>query len=143
MGGYVADKFGAKVVLTVLFVGIILLSSLMAYFIYDYLFFSICCLSMALFLGAGNGAVFKLVPSVSPNNTGAVTGIISAVGGIGGFFPPLVMGLLKGITGSYSSGFILLAFFALACLLVHTFLYQNRGSATHISIVKNLEQGKS
>lgn len=142
-GGYVADKFGAKVVLTVLFVGIILLSSLMAYFINDYLLFSICCLSMALFLGAGNGAVFKLVPSVSPHNTGAVTGIISAVGGIGGFFPPLVMGLLKGMTGSYSSGFILLAFFALACLLVHIFLYQNRGSAAHVRIVKNLEQGKS
>ncbi|WP_227938207.1 MFS transporter [Alkalihalobacillus deserti] len=118
LGGYVADKFGANQVLIFLFSGITLCATVMALSVNDFRFFSSSCVVMALFLGAGNGAVFKLVPTVSPTNTGAVTGIISAIGGIGGFFPPLVMGVLKSVTGSYSAGFILLAFFALGCLVV-------------------------
>lgn len=118
LGGYLADKLGANQVLIILFSGITICASFMALFVNDFQLFSISCVVMALLLGAGNGAVFKLVPTVSPTNTGAVTGIISAIGGIGGFFPPLVMGILKSATGQYYSGFILLACFALGCLVV-------------------------
>ncbi|MFC0560200.1 MFS transporter [Halalkalibacter alkalisediminis] len=118
LGGYIADKFGANQVLILLFSGITLCATFMALLVTDFNLFSICCVVMAMLLGAGNGAVFKLVPSVSPTNTGAITGIISAIGGIGGFFPPLVMGVLKSVTGHYSAGFILLACFALGCLVV-------------------------
>jgi MFS transporter, NNP family, nitrate/nitrite transporter len=47
---------------------------------------------MAAFLGLGNGAVFKLGPQFFPRSKGAVTGIVGVAGGLGGFFPPLVMG---------------------------------------------------
>jgi NNP family nitrate/nitrite transporter-like MFS transporter len=121
IGGLLADKIGANQVIAYLFVGMILSASIMALTLENFSLFSISCLIMALLLGAGNGAVFKLVPAVSPNNTGAVTGIISAVGGIGGFFPPLVMGLIKEVTGSYSFGFIFLALFAAGCLFINIF----------------------
>jgi NNP family nitrate/nitrite transporter-like MFS transporter len=121
IGGYLADKLGANQVIIFLFSGIILSASIMAISLDNFSVFSISCIVMALLLGAGNGAVFKLVPAVSPNNTGAVTGIISAIGGIGGFFPPLVMGMVKEMTGTYSSGFILLALFAAGCLMVNVF----------------------
>jgi MFS transporter, NNP family, nitrate/nitrite transporter len=49
---------------------------------------------------------------------GAVTGVVGAAGGLGGFFPPLAMALVKSITGSYALGFVLLAAVAAACLIV-------------------------
>jgi nitrate/nitrite transporter NarK len=43
------------------------------------------------------------------------------VGGLGGFFPPLALGLIRDATGGYAWGFVFLACFALACLAVHYF----------------------
>jgi MFS transporter, NNP family, nitrate/nitrite transporter len=47
-----------------------------------------------------------------------VTGVVGAAGGLGGFFPPLVMGVVKTATGGYAVGFLLMGAVALACLLV-------------------------
>jgi len=60
--------------------------------------------------------VFKLVPEFFPSAVGSVTGLVGAAGGLGGFFPPLVLGELKQQTGSYAPGFVCLAVFALLCL---------------------------
>ena len=79
---------------------------------------TICCLVMALALGLGTGAVFKLVPVWYPDRVGAVTGVVGAAGGLGGFFPPLVMGAVKSATGGYGLGFVLMALVALASLVV-------------------------
>ena len=81
---------------------------------------TVACLTMALALGLGMGAVFKLVPEWFPERVGAVTGVVGAAGGLGGFFPPLVMGVVKTATGGYALGFALLALMALACLAVLT-----------------------
>ena len=65
---------------------------------------------MAAALGTGTGAVFALVARmVATARVGAVTGVVGAAGGLGGFFPPLVMGLVYGSLGSYALGFLLLA----------------------------------
>ena len=79
---------------------------------------TIACLTMAVALGLGTGAVFKLVPEWFPDRVGAVTGVVGAAGGLGGFFPPLVMGIVKSATGGYALGFALMALVALACLIV-------------------------
>jgi NNP family nitrate/nitrite transporter-like MFS transporter len=79
---------------------------------------TICCLTLAVVLGLGMGAVFKLVPEWFPDRVGAVTGVVGAAGGLGGFFPPLVMGIVKSATGGYALGFLLMALVAVACLLV-------------------------
>jgi NNP family nitrate/nitrite transporter-like MFS transporter len=79
---------------------------------------TVCCLTMALALGVGTGAVFKLVPVWYPKKVGAVTGVVGAAGGLGGFFPPLVMGVVKTATGGYAVGFVRMGAVALACLLV-------------------------
>ncbi len=70
---------------------------------------------MAGFLGLGNGAVFKMVPAEFPQATGAATGIVGAAGGLGGFFPPLVMGVVKDATGEFVLGFVFLVAFACVC----------------------------
>ena len=64
---------------------------------------TIACLTMAVCLGLGTGAVFKLLPQWYPDRVGAVTGVVGAAGGLGGFFPPLVMAFVKAQTGSYAA----------------------------------------
>ena len=51
--------------------------------------FTVGALGCAALMGLGNGAVFKLVPQYFPRSTGTVTGLVGAMGGLGGFFPPL------------------------------------------------------
>lgn len=76
---------------------------------------TICFLIMAAGLGAASGSVFALVSRVTPQpQVGSVTGIVGAVGGLGGFVPPLVMGAIYSGKGSYSIGFMLLSDLALA-----------------------------
>jgi NNP family nitrate/nitrite transporter-like MFS transporter len=80
--------------------------------------FTMGALGMAATIGLGNGAVFKLVPEYFPKSVGGVTGLVGAAGGLGGFFPPLVLGVIKQQTGSFTFGFVLLSGFALICLAV-------------------------
>jgi len=80
--------------------------------------FTMGALGMAAAIGLGNGAVFKLVPAYFPQSVGAVTGLVGAAGGLGGFFPPLVLGLVKQHTGAFTFGFVFLGIFAVACFLL-------------------------
>ncbi|GGZ64930.1 MFS transporter [Streptomyces subrutilus] len=76
---------------------------------------TVCFLTMAAGLGAAGGSVFALVAQVTPQRqVGTVTGIVGAVGGLGGFVPPLVMGAVYSAEGSYAIGFMLLSDLALA-----------------------------
>lgn len=61
------------------------------------------------------GPAALLVGKVAPaDKVGAVTGVVGAAGGLGGFVPPLVMGWVYGVEGSYSIGLMLLSDVALA-----------------------------
>lgn len=64
-------------------------------------------------LGVGNGAVFQVVPRLFPASIGAVTGLVGAAGGIGGFLLPFALGIARTWTGSYAGGLVA---FAVACL---------------------------
>ncbi len=76
---------------------------------------TIALLVMAAGLGMASGSVFALVSQVTPQpKVGSVTGIVGAVGGLGGFVPPLVMGAIYSAKDSYSIGFMLLSDLALA-----------------------------
>ncbi|MEV0425641.1 MFS transporter [Micromonospora sp. NPDC050495] len=76
---------------------------------------TVALLGMAALLGAASGAVFALVGKVAPAaQVGAVTGLVGAAGGLGGFVPPLVMGWVYGVQGSYAIGLMLLSDVALA-----------------------------
>ncbi|WP_245183529.1 MFS transporter [Lentibacillus salicampi] len=119
LGGMIADKFDPKKLLTVVFLVIAACAAIIAFTTGNVILFTVFCLTIAIFSGMGNGVVFKLVPMVSQGNTGAVTGIVGAAGGLGGFFPPIVLGVFKDMTGGYYLGFILLALFSLACLWVN------------------------
>ncbi len=118
LGGWLADRIGATRVLRISFVATILLALLLA-FTYEHIVpLTFACLTLAVALGLGTGAVFKLVAEWFPTQVGGVTGVVGAAGGLGGFFPPLVMGVVNSATGSYLLGFVLMAFVAVGCLVV-------------------------
>jgi NNP family nitrate/nitrite transporter-like MFS transporter len=118
IGGWLSDRVGAQTVLTASFVGTAVFAGALAIAYEHMVPLTIACLSLAVFLGLGTGAVFKLVPEWFPERVGAVTGVVGAAGGLGGFFPPLVMALVKSTTGSYGLGFVLMAAVALTALTV-------------------------
>ena len=118
LGGWLSDRVGAARVLLISFVAVAVLALVLAAAYTAMVPLTIACLTMAVALGLGTGAVFKLVPEWFPDRVGAITGVVGAAGGLGGFFPPLVMGIVKSATGGYVLGFALMALVALACLVV-------------------------
>lgn len=75
---------------------------------------TVAFLSMAAALGAASGATFALVALRTPaHRVGAVTGVVGAAGGLGGFVPPLLMGVWYSWLSSYAIGLLMLAATAL------------------------------
>jgi NNP family nitrate/nitrite transporter-like MFS transporter len=118
VGGWLADHFGGARVLTWVFAFIVVTRLVLAWqagnanivIVTDLL------LLTGVGFGFGNGAVFKLVAQYFPRDTGLISGIVGCAGGLGGFFPPLVMGVVRDHTGSYALGFIVLSTLAAFCL---------------------------
>ena len=108
VGGVLADRIGgarilggALAVAAVLILGLAILPGLA---VTVGLLFG----AMAAF-GVGNGAVFQLVPLRFPARMGAMTGLVGAAGGVGGFLLPFALGSLHGSTGSFGAGFATIA----------------------------------
>jgi NNP family nitrate/nitrite transporter-like MFS transporter len=120
IGGWISDRIGAERVLRISFSATALLAVMLAVSYKHMVPLTIACLTMAVALGLGTGAVFKLVAAWFPKDVGAVTGVVGAAGGLGGFFPPLIMALVKSLWGSYVVGFLALAAVAVVCLVVLT-----------------------
>jgi NNP family nitrate/nitrite transporter-like MFS transporter len=116
VGGWLSDKVGGLPILLWVFPVVAAMALLMSF--QTIVPFRIGALGMAAAIGLGNGAVFKMAPQFFPRSMGAVTGLIGAMGGLGGFFPPLALGLIREQTGSFFWGFGLLAIFAIACLVL-------------------------
>jgi NNP family nitrate/nitrite transporter-like MFS transporter len=115
VGGWLADRFGGVRMLTLLLLGIAGTYGLGAQLpplaaMAALLVFGMAC------LGMGNGAVFQLVPQRFQQQIGVATGVIGAVGGLGGFFLPNLLGIVKQRNGSFGAGFMVLAGIALAAL---------------------------
>ncbi|MCF5226497.1 MULTISPECIES: nitrate/nitrite transporter [Pseudomonas syringae group] len=109
LGGALADRFGGIRTLTVMYtvaaigiaaVGFNLPSSWAALALF---------VAAMLGLGAGNGAVFQLVPQRFRKEIGVMTGLIGMAGGIGGFLLAAGLGAIKQNTGDYQLGLWLFA----------------------------------
>lgn len=117
VGGWLSDRIGPTRVLAVS-LAVVMAGAVVTAFTPPLMpVATIGFLSMAAALGAGSGATFALVAMlVPPAKVGAVTGFVGAAGGLGGFVPPLVMGLVYGWFGTYALGLALLAVVAAALL---------------------------
>ncbi|HEX5108460.1 MAG TPA: hypothetical protein VFV95_08445, partial [Vicinamibacterales bacterium] len=111
VGGWLSDRIGGAQVLSWVFAGVACFSLLLTW---DSIVpFTVGALACALLLGLGNGAVFELVPEHFPKDTGTVTGLVGALGGLGGFFPPLLLGAFSDRLAVIWPGFVILSATAL------------------------------
>lgn len=117
VGGYLADRVGGVRSLSVLLVSIAAIYALASQLPALAGMGVLVVLVMAC-LGLGNGAVFQLVPQRFPGEIGAATGMVGAVGGLGGFMLPLLLGGVKEGLGSFAPGFAVLAIIACVAFLV-------------------------
>ncbi|GLC89024.1 nitrate/nitrite transporter [Lysinibacillus piscis] len=126
IGGWLGDKFQPLFLLMGVFL-VYTLAAIMLAFSPSILLYSIGCLVIALCAGIGNGVIFKLVPFYFNKQAGIANGIVSMMGGLGGFFPPLLLAAIHSITGQYAIGFMLLSSVSLASLvLVVSMYYQDK-----------------
>ncbi len=133
LGGWISDKIGGARLLRAVFAGAGVLALGLTF---EHIVpFTIGALGTAACIGLGNGAVFKLVPQFFPRDTGTVTGLVGAMGGLGGFFPPLVLGQIRTHTGAYDLGFILLTLFCLACLAANSMVLLRPAAALRLDPV--------
>lgn len=115
VGGWLSDKLGPLPVLTTCFAATAVFATGAALGMSLMPQGTVVFLGLAVVLGAASGATFALLATlVEPARVGAVTGIVGAAGGLGGFVPPLVMGAVYGHAGNYSVGLALLAGVGLA-----------------------------
>lgn len=110
VGGWLSDRFDPVSVLVVNFAAAAVLAGVAALELPLVPVGTIALLGLAAALGSSAGATFALVAILAPKTkVGAVTGIVGAAGGLGGFVPPLVMGAVFSAVGDYSAGLALLA----------------------------------
>lgn len=136
LGGWLGDKIGGAKVLSAVFLGITIFAPLLAW--PSILPFTVGALGCALFLGLGNGAVFKLVPETYPNHVATVSGLVGAFGGLGGFFPPLLLGASKQYLGVMWPCFALLALLSFALFLANQKIFVARQVKKDLSLPPNL-----
>ena len=68
-------------------------------------------------MGAGNGAVFQLVPLRFRTTTAVAGSLVGEVGALAGGFLPTVMGIGREATGSFAPGFLAGSLLSLAVLM--------------------------
>jgi NNP family nitrate/nitrite transporter-like MFS transporter len=113
LGGWLSDRIGGSRVLSWILPALAAFGLLLG--VQSMLPFTVGALGCAALLGIGNGAVFQLVPRYFPTQRATVTGLVGAMGGMGGFFPPLLLGMFRDRLGVVWPGFLMLS--AVACVL--------------------------
>ena len=129
IGGMLGDKFNALNVLKIFFIGLIM-GAIVLSISHHLILFTIGCLTISVCAGIGNGLVFKLVPTYFTKEAGVVNGIVSMMGGLGGFFPPLIITLVTSLTGSNHLAFFMLAIFGVLALI--TMMHMTKIERKHV-----------
>lgn len=131
IGGVLADKIGPKLISAISLGLISILAFVVSLEPAEGIVTGVAFLGMAAALGLGQGAIFGWVPRLAPpDKVGSVSGVVAAAGGLGGYFPPLVMGATyNAATNSYSLGLWLLVATAAVALLLALFLGRQKTQA--------------
>jgi NNP family nitrate/nitrite transporter-like MFS transporter len=123
LGGYIADRISGATALLYFISGIAVINFIFSLIVPPLPLALLLFLGLYIFYGLGNGAVFQLVPHRWPYTTGLMTGIIGSAGGIGGFYLPVVNGMVFEATGSYQMAFALFGVIALLCAVIVKLLH--------------------
>ena len=116
VGGWLADRWGGintlSLVLAMVTGSLVLIGFSGGSLLLTTLLMMLCFAA----LGAGNGALFQLVPLRWPASTAVAGSMIGEIGALGGGLVPNAMGLSKQYLGSYAWGFVSFAVLAVIML---------------------------
>jgi len=129
-GGVISERFGGERTALVAFTAVLVGAVLLTYVVE----FSQALageLLIALGMGVGNAAVFKMVPKYVPQAVGGAAGIVGGLGALGGFIIPPFLGAVVDALGTegYAGGFF--AYLVLATMAIGVsgyFVYLDRRS---------------
>ncbi|WP_295637853.1 MFS transporter [uncultured Methylibium sp.] len=118
LGGWISDRVGGIATLSGVLVAVAVTLTACGFaggsLAVTTLLFMLCFAA----LGAGNGALFQLVPLRWPLTTAVAGSMIGEIGALGGGFLPNAMGLSRQYGGSYLWGFLSFTLLALAMLVM-------------------------
>ena len=134
VGGALADRMGGIPTLSAMYV-VAALSLVLVSFGLPQLWMAIAVFIVGMgALGMGNGAIFQLVPQRFRREIGVMTGLVGAMGGVGGFYLASSLGLSKQVTGNYQAGFLVFATLALIALAALNFFAKKAWRASWGSV---------
>jgi NNP family nitrate/nitrite transporter-like MFS transporter len=115
-GGILSDRIAPRNVVGISLAGTAIMAAIVAFQPPLEIPAGITFVALSFALGLGMGGVFAwLAQQAPPERVGAVTGIVGAAGGLGGYFPPLVMGATyEKVFPGYGVGLALLVVVAAA-----------------------------
>ncbi len=95
---------------------------------------------LGIIWGVGKAAVYKHIPDYFPEEVGVVGGMVGVLGGLGGFFCPIIFGyLLKG-TGLWTSCWMFMFVLSVACLWWMHRVIEQMMKKKHPDLVRIIEQ---
>lgn len=120
-GGVLSDRIGARAVMYLVFMVSAVATLILALpaaspFAIGPIVFVVVVFALGFVMSLGKAAVFKHIAAYYPESIGAVGGVVGMVGGLGGFVLPVAFGVLKDVTGLWSSCFLLLFLIVAASL---------------------------
>ncbi len=115
-GGWLSDRWGGVNTLTVVLLAVAASLLLVPLAAGSLALTTLILMFSFAALGAGNGALFQLVPLRWPRSTAVAGSMIGEIGALGGGLVPNAMGLSKQYADTFAWGFVLFAVLALAML---------------------------
>jgi MFS transporter, NNP family, nitrate/nitrite transporter len=104
--------------------------------------FAILIILLGSIWGIGKAAVYKLIPDYFPDEVGVVGGMVGVLGGLGGFFCPIIFGYLLEYTGLWTSCWIFMCGLSLVCLLWMQLTVSKLMKEKHPIDMQKIEQDK-
>jgi MFS transporter, NNP family, nitrate/nitrite transporter len=153
LGGHLADRFGARrvmyLVFTMMAASCLLLAAPEGHIVVELpgrgegvtaqilpwsmnvWLFTVLIVLVGVAMGVGKAAVFVYIPEYFPADVGAVGGLVGAIGGLGGFVLPLLFSWAQRLTGMPQATFmVLFVFIVVSFAWMHLTVYRmlQRGS---------------
>ncbi len=103
--------------------------------------FSAIVLVVGFLMGIGKAAVYRHIPDYFPRDVGVVGGMVGVIGGLGGFFFPILFGYLLRGTGIWTTSWIVLTVFSAACLVWMHVVVQRLQREQQPDLMRQMERG--
>ncbi len=134
LGGWLSDKWGARNVMYLTFIGASICMFFLSYPATDYSVhgikgpidftleiglvpFVMLTVILGFFMSLGKAAVYKHIPVYYPDHVGSVGGLVGMIGGLGGFILPITFGFMNDVIGVWTSCFMLLFVIVMVSLI--------------------------